>query len=70
MVHLLSPGSKHHDPEDEEHAEPHLPNNRGVGLHLIEQRGQKPPLSHGVYRKKRKKRKTHFMKRGNLTESQ
>lgn len=64
MAHLFSSGSEHHDPEDEEHAEPHLPNNRGVGLHLIQQRGKKAPLSHGFYRQKGKKSKIQYKKCG------
>lgn len=46
--HLLSSGSEDHDPEDEQDTEPDLPHHRGVGLDLIQQRRQEPPVTHGL----------------------
>lgn len=43
---LICSSSKYHDPEYEKHAEPDLPNDGRVGLDLVQQRGQKTPLSH------------------------
>lgn len=45
---LLCSGSKNHDPEDKEHTEPDLSNDSGVGLDLVQQSGQKTPLSHAL----------------------
>lgn len=45
---LISSSSNNHDPEDEDHAEPDLPDDRGMRLDLVQQRGQKAPLTHGA----------------------
>lgn len=45
---LLCPSSQHHDSEDEEHGEPDLPDDSGVGLDLVQQRGQETPISHDL----------------------
>lgn len=45
---LISSSSKNHDPEDEDHAEPDLPDDRGMRLDLVQQGGQKAPLTHGA----------------------
>lgn len=45
---LLCSSSKNHDPEDKQHTEPDLPDDSGVGLDLVQQRGQETPFSHGL----------------------
>ena len=37
-IHLFCSGPEHHDPEDEEHREPDLPDDRRVGLDLVQER--------------------------------
>lgn len=47
-VDLICSSSKDHDPEDKKHAEPDLPDDGRVRLDLVQERGQKTPLSHGL----------------------
>lgn len=44
--HLFCTCSENHDPEDEQDRHPHLPDDRGVGLHLVQQLGEETPFPH------------------------
>uniref|UniRef100_A0A8C9QRY4 Uncharacterized protein n=1 Tax=Scleropages formosus TaxID=113540 RepID=A0A8C9QRY4_SCLFO len=39
--HVLSPSTQDQDPEDEQNTHPYLSQDRGVGLHLVQEPGEK-----------------------------